>query len=265
MQPSYGILNPRAGEAHFTLERYPAPEDLAPWVDRTSVIRWALAEPFQQETLPHPCINVVAGTHRPGVHGVPRRRFVAHLVGRGFVVGAKFRPGGFRAFHDRDIAELTGRELPLAALFGAEAAALEPDRLAGLDDAALVAAIVHALRTRRPKRDDQAELATRAVELARGDQRIARTAALADRLAMSPRSLERLFRRYVGVSPKWVIRRYRVQEACERVKTGHPADWAALAAELGYFDQSHLIRDFKAQVGRTPAEYAALCAGADKR
>jgi AraC-like DNA-binding protein len=64
----------------------------------------------------------------------------------------------------------------------------------------------------------------------------------------------------VGVPPKWVVRRFRVQEACERVKTGEAPNWSQLASELGYFDQSHFIRDFKDQVGRTPAEYAAWCA-----
>jgi AraC-like DNA-binding protein len=79
---------------------------------------------------------------------------------------------------------------------------------------------------------------------------------------VSSRTIERLFRRYVGVSPKWVVRRYRVHEACERVKTGVAPDWSQLAHELGYFDQAHFIHDFKAQVGRTPADYAAACASA---
>ena len=75
-------------------------------------------------------------------------------------------------------------------------------------------------------------------------------------------TLERTFRRCVGVGPKWILRRFRVHEACERIAAGAPPCWSALAAELGYFDQAHFIRDFKSQVGRTPAEYAAACAGA---
>jgi AraC-like DNA-binding protein len=74
------------------------------------------------------------------------------------------------------------------------------------------------------------------------------------------RALQRLFRRHVGVSPKWVIRRARVQEAAERVARGERVVWASLASELGSFDQAHLIRDFRAQVGQTPAVYAATCA-----
>ena len=84
---------------------------------------------------------------------------------------------------------------------------------------------------------------------------------LAAAVGVSPRTLQRLFERHVGVSPKWMLRRYRVYELAARVERGEPLRWASLAAELGYCDQSHLIREFKAQLGRSPTEYAAWCAG----
>jgi AraC-like DNA-binding protein len=70
------------------------------------------------------------------------------------------------------------------------------------------------------------------------------------------RKLQRLFDDYVGVSPKWVIQRYRLHEAAERIAAGRVADFADLALELGYADQAHFNRDFKKLVGRSPAEYA---------
>jgi AraC-like DNA-binding protein len=57
-----------------------------------------------------------------------------------------------------------------------------------------------------------------------------------------------------------VIRRYRIHEACERARTGQVPSWSSIAAELGYFDQAHFVRDFKAQVGMTPGQYADCCA-----
>ena len=65
-----------------------------------------------------------------------------------------------------------------------------------------------------------------------------------------------IFSRYVGVGPKWVIRRYRLHEAAARVAEGGRVDWPALALDLGYVDQAHFIKDFKAIVGRAPAAYA---------
>jgi AraC-like DNA-binding protein len=87
---------------------------------------------------------------------------------------------------------------------------------------------------------------------------------LARRHGISARTLQRLFRRYIGVSPKWVLKRYRVHEAAERIAAGEAPDAARLAAELGYFDQSHLIRDFTAQVGCSPGRYAALCTASNR-
>jgi AraC-like DNA-binding protein len=67
--------------------------------------------------------------------------------------------------------------------------------------------------------------------------------------------LQRWFNEYVGVGPKWVINRYRLHEAIERLAGDLPVDWTQLALELGYFDQAHFIRDFKALVGVPPAAY----------
>ena len=78
---------------------------------------------------------------------------------------------------------------------------------------------------------------------------------------MSVRLLQRLFAGYVGVGPKWVILRHRIHEALERAESERDVDWAALAADLGYADQAHLVRDFTATVGVPPTAYAAQGVG----
>jgi AraC-like DNA-binding protein len=70
------------------------------------------------------------------------------------------------------------------------------------------------------------------------------------------RELQRWFRDAVGVSPKWVIQRYRLHEALSALERGD-ATVAQLAAELGYADQAHFARDFKRLVGISPSRYAA--------
>jgi AraC-like DNA-binding protein len=105
-------------------------------------------------------------------------------------------------------------------------------------------------------------LADQLVRLAQEDRAIARAEDLARVAGISVRSLHRLFERYVGVSPKWVVRRSRIQEAAERVARGEHVDWAGAAHDLGYHDQSHLIRDFRDQIGSTPAAYARRCKAA---
>ena len=72
------------------------------------------------------------------------------------------------------------------------------------------------------------------------------------------RSVQRLFREYVGVPPKWVIRRYRLHELVERLHSGQAFEGAQLALDLGYADQAHLIHDFRHLVGYTPTGYRKL-------
>jgi AraC-like DNA-binding protein len=113
-------------------------------------------------------------------------------------------------------------------------------------------------------RDPDAERVATLVEWARSERGVVRVDALAERASVSVRTLQRLFDEYVGVPPKWVVRRFRVQEAAERARDGGGVDWAALAADLGYADQAHFVHDFKAQVGRTPTDYAAWCTSVER-
>lgn len=83
---------------------------------------------------------------------------------------------------------------------------------------------------------------------------------LAHRHHVGVRRVQRLFAEYVGASPKWVIRRYRMQEAAANAAVG-PVSWTRLAADLRYSDQAHFCRDFIANVGVAPSSYARSCAG----
>lgn len=268
--PTLGILNPAAGLQHFELHRHAPAPDLARLVDWHWVVRWSLVAPFEQEILPHPCVNLAIearGEARgASVHGIGTRREVVRLEGTGRVVATKFKPGGFFPFSPLPMRGLVDRVVPLAEVFGGAAERLERAVLDEPDDALAVRALEELLRARKegpggPGLDEAMALAARAQE----DRNIHRAEDLARVAGVSVRTLHRAFERYIGVGPKWIIRRSRVQEAAERVASGAPVAWAALAAELGYHDQAHLIRDFKAQVGFTPAAYAVRCAAARAR
>lgn len=258
-----GILNPGAAPAHFELRRHPPAADLADLVERHWIVRWDLRgrEPHLQETLPHPCVNLVLQAGCSAVHGCGTRKFAIVLADAGQVFGVKFRPGGFFPFVRAPVAQFTDRSTPVAALFGPSAAALEPEVLGTTDDRAQIELVEAFLRAQLhgPIPDEVAHVVA-VVQQALEHRDITSVEALGARVGLTPRTLQRLFKKYVGVGPKWTIRRYRLHEAAERLADGAPVDWAAMAQELGYFDQAHFIRDFKQQIGRSPGEYAAECA-----
>ncbi len=158
------------------------------------------------------------------------------------------------------MASFVDRIVPLAEAFGSAGDTLDRAVLAQPDDALAVSAIEALLRAQKLTCDPALAEAMALAARAEADRDIHRAEDLAKIAAVSVRTLHRSFERYIGVGPKWIIRRSRVQEAAERVASGAPVAWAALALELGYHDQAHLIHDFKAQIGFTPAAYAKRCA-----
>lgn len=253
-----GILRPEAGKRHFQLSRHVPALDVAPFVEHYWIVEWDLRgqEPYVTETLPHPSIHVVFEQDRSEVVGVMRGKFSRRLEGAGRVFGIKFRPGGFYPFVKRPVSELTDHTFPIGAFFGAEGEQLEREILSLPDRTEMVACAEHFLRERLPEQDDAATVVGEIVYSIMADRAIGKVDDLAARLGVGKRWLQRTFSRYVGVSPKWVIQRYRLHEATEQLNARGPnVDWPKLALELGYFDQAHFIKDFKALVGVSPSEY----------
>ncbi|MEU8186258.1 helix-turn-helix domain-containing protein [Micromonospora carbonacea] len=273
-----GILDPARLRREVRFRRRLPAAALLPYVEHYWLIDWDLDEPFEQRVLPHPAVNLVfrrdpAGGPASGsaeVAGVGRELFRITLAGTGRVSGVQFRPGGFRPFWPRPVAELTGerRPLPAGLVGGRHPCDGTDDERAATLDALLLA--WHPRPASLPASPSAAGVAAASVPAAdpptaeamalageiRADRSVLRVDDLARRHGTTTRRLQRLFLDHVGVSPKWVIRRYRIQEAIEHAAGGGPVDWAAVAADLGYADQAHLIREFAAETGLTPAAYA---------
>ena len=181
----------------------------------------------------------------------------------GELSGADVLPGDRVA---RALGELSGADAfpgdrvagPLGELSGADA--FPGDRAARTFDElsrANALAIEGFLRARLPRPDPLAEQAAAIVARIQAEPQLTRVDAVARSAGLGVRRLQRLFAEYVGLGPKWVIRRYRLHEVGERLAAGVDIDWVRLAAELGYADQAHFIRDFTAIVGESPTRYAA--------
>ncbi|MEU8253069.1 AraC family transcriptional regulator [Micromonospora inaquosa] len=253
---SRGILDPGRLLREVRFRRHLPTESLRQWVEHYWLIDWALSSPFEQRVVPHPAVNVVFqrdgdGPESGEVAGVGRDLFRITLSGTGRVAGVQFRPGGFHPFWRRPVNGLTDRRVPLPA--GRLAAPDEVVCASGDDERCR--ALDTLLTGWQPEPDPMVEEAVRLAEAIRTDRTVLRVDDFAARHDVPVRRLQRLFTEYVGVGPKWVIRRYRLQEAVEQA-AGTPPNWAALAADLGYSDQAHLVRDFTAVAGVSPAAYA---------
>lgn len=248
----------RGGWSNFQRHWYAdAGPDLAPFVARYWFAAWELAgqPPYRQLIVPYPNVHLsFVNDTAAEVHGVSRRHGVKVLEGAGRVFGVAFRPGCFRPFLRSSVSAITDRSIPACDVFGPDV----PERAMAeaADEVEMVAVVECFLRANLPPYDPTAESVAAIVARIAAVPDITRVDALADHLGTSVRQLQRLFAEYVGVGPKWVIRRYRLHEVNRRLEVGSAVDWARLAAELGYADQAHFTRDFTAIVGEPPTRYA---------
>jgi AraC-like DNA-binding protein len=239
-------------------------------VERYWSVRWDLAADgpgFTSSLIPELSVNLTheQGSRRAGseggvvLTGPTTRRFDAALVGRGAVVGIKLHPGAFTAITGTSAAVLTDRTVPAAEhLPGDLVAAVH--RAASAPLLEQVDLLEEAATSLVP--DDPPEGYRRARRLlaALRDPAITRVEQLAHREGIGIRSLQREFRHWIGIGPKQVLTRMRLQDVAADL-AGPPQDLAALAVRLGFYDQAHLTREFSRFVGVSPARYAARPVG----
>jgi AraC-like DNA-binding protein len=221
----------------------PSP-DLGRWVERYWIVSWHYARPYRQKIVPFPSVQLTFRDGGAQLHGVVSGYHVKVLEGGGGIFGVAFRPGCFRPFLNAPVSTITDRTVDAAVVFDACLPELE------------IPTVEEYLGRHLPDPDPRSEEATDLVATIAAKPELTRVDSVAREAGMSVRQLQRLFAEHVGLGPKWVIRRYRLREVTDRLATGAPIDWSALAADLGYADQAHFTRDFTAMFGESPTWYA---------
>ncbi len=169
------------------------------------------------------------------------------------VLGVHFKPGGAAPFLGLPAAELADSHVDLAELWGRNAGLLRerlvasnPERRFQVLEEVLVQYVRGASQRHRVVIGALAPLGCGSAK---------RIADLAPQIGISERRLLEVFRAEVGLTPKMVGRICRFQRALTRIRPDASHDWAQLASDCGYFDQSHLIRDFLDFSGLSPVAY----------
>lgn len=239
-------------------------EGFADHVDYLWRVAWRVGpDGVDQSVVPQPRVHLVA-EHGPQprlwVHGVSRSRFVRRLAGAGFALGGSFRPAMFAPVLRGDVGALADRVVPAGDVLGVDDRPVAAAILAGDRDdlTGMVALWEGYLAEVGFVADPVATRLRELVALAEADHGLTRAEDLAAHAGVSLRTLQRQFSAYVGIGPKWVLRRFRVLDAAAAARTGQDVDWAELALQLGFSDQAHLVRVFAEVVGEPPERYRGL-------
>lgn len=256
-QPARGVLK-EASSPPFTHERISPDARLADLVEFFWSVRWDLPAPhtFSQRVLSHPSVHIVWEPERMYIAGIPTACFVRTLQGQGDVFSAKLLPGHVSRLLPGLARDYTDAEILLRDVLDARRVdALHAFMQSNHDVTARVdhfTAFLHAFALPGQPSHDLAERITSWIAAHPEALRVHDVCA---HFGIHERALQRLFAQHVGISPRWIIGRYRMHEAAVRLEAGDEGSLTTLAHDLGYFDQAHFTRDFKNLTGDTPSSY----------
>ena len=254
------------GDASHTMHRYDSPADLTGLLRRFWIPVWSVppGQHAPQKVLQYPvCLLVVTGEYAR-FYGVTSGLSTTTLTGDGWAVGVMCAPAAGLLVTGHCVAEYTDRSVDVADVLGGDGDVLvnrvraamalgprstEAHRLA-------MAAYADVLRRFLPV-DADGELVNRLVALVETRSDVTHVAQVCDAFGLSERALQRLVHRRLGLTPKWLIQRRRLQDAVQLLRE-RTTTLAHVASELGYADQPHFIRDFARVTAMTPGEFAAL-------
>lgn len=212
----------------------------------------SFAEPFSIGLGKNPGDNDRFASFAAGLYAGP---VVIESFGGACCVQINFTPLGARRFFGQPMSELTETMVGLDDVLGLEGIALR-EQLGNARDWSTRFAIAETfVATRLTKaRETQAEIAWAYDRITASGGRI-RIASLADRLGWSRKHLAGKFSNAIGVGPKTLSRIVRFNRALGLSRQGEN-DWADIAADCGYADQAHLVREFRDLAGQTPTTLA---------
>jgi AraC-like DNA-binding protein len=227
-----------------------APSDaLAAWVD----CFWTSRDDEgtgEHRVLPDGCADLIFDLHEgEGLAvGTMTRPLLVPERPNTELFGVRFRPGRAAAFLRIPLAEITDARVPLGNLWREDATGEVVDADSMLDRIAILEREL--LRRVERRRDDRVDGAIARIVARGGKERVDD---IAREIGISRQHLARQFLQHVGVSPKTFARVVRFNRLLG--SAGAEAGWADVALEHGYYDQSHLIAEFRELAGTTPGSF----------
>ena len=197
--------------------------------------------------------------HESWLVGLQTQALVNHPLGKTHMVGVRFKPGGTYPFFPFPANEVYNTVVDADCVWGQTVHDLREDLRAQSEVAARFEILEQWLLAQldAPRLHDinGIHASAEAIMQARGAVSIK---TLGDQIGMSQKHLANQFKRIVGVPPKTLARIFRFQHVLQSIRPGQTLNWADIAHECHYNDQSHFNRDFVDLTGVRPSDYVAL-------
>lgn len=274
-----GVLHNSKSQLNYSLQRVAVQEKLSVFIDQYWFVEWNLIDKknHTQQNLPDPAIHITIENGSILLYGPIKQRFTQVLSGRGCIFGIKFQIGGFYPISKQIQSQLCDQVINLNNYFNdlniellhkievtpnlqqkAQLANTFFEQLFDPQSVLYIEDLAHATT--------QINKVKEIVSIIKTQHNITKVNTLCDHLNINSRSLQRLCNQMIGLSPKWLIRKFRMHEVLARLEHQpiSTINWQDYVNDLEYLDQAHFIHDFKSFTGYTPQTYLKQNTGREK-
>ncbi|MEM5479727.1 helix-turn-helix transcriptional regulator [Pseudoalteromonas fuliginea] len=254
-----GVLHRQISEENYHLRRYFPSVLFNGFIEQFWFVDWNLEEQrtHTQQNLPDPNFHLIISNDGVKLLGPVSKIYSYKMEGKGRIIGVKFETGALKELLPLPIEEYVNREVLAKDIFGLDFVTNLISLYEHENDAEVINYLHDSLlpfvqSITRPKKITQ-----NMVSLVKNNENICTVKQVANYANISSRSVQRYFSEYVGLSPKWLIRKYRLSRVLDELES-NTVSILDIVTRLEYVDQSHLIRDFKEVLGITPNRYNKL-------
>lgn len=261
IRPVAGVLRHHQSKQHYQLSRQIPSTSLADFIEQYWMVEWDLVDkpPHIQQNIPAPCVNITFDNQTCQVIGPVTHKFSYALEGKGRILGIKFQPAGFSPLIGLSLDSITDKifgleqitSQPIDVLYNQLILSSNIAEVSHIFEQFLATTSLAACSQKTTKNIQKVNLIVGEIA---NNSSLTRVEQLSEIFALPPRTMQRLFKDYVGLSPKWVLRKYRLHDVLELFEKNMP-DFQQIILDLGYYDQAHFIKDFKSMTGQTPIDY----------
>lgn len=251
-----GILHKKRSEPHYNLRRYFPSEGLSLLVEQYWLVNWEMPEGAHhlQQNLPDPNCHLTYDKGKLTLLGPVSKAYSYRMEDNGGIVGVKFLPGVLPTILGKSALDLVDRTFILGDVLDIDQTGLINALGECNDDERTVGCLEASLLPFSTSVNLELASLQSMVALIKSNPDINRVEQLATETGLSVRAIQRRFQQFLGLQPKWLIRKYRMHQALAMLER-EQIDIADIVVMLDYSDQSHLIRDFKDMLGVTPRQY----------
>ena len=272
LKKSRGVLNLTNNQSYYQLKQYKPSKALQPFIEQFWHVTWDLRNrsPLTQQNLPQPNIHFTIEGDQTLFYGPVKSSFTRTLIGQGSIFGIKFHIGALSPLLQQPLCHYVDKIIELESL-------LEPVDVSNVTKINAVDNVQNQIKIAEAflqnlifnpaspffvensvQATEQTMRVRALVELIENDHSMTKVSQLVTTSGLSERAIQRIFKTYVGLNPKWLIRKYRIHELLTRLETElslNKVDWQQIVHDLGYVDQAHLFNEFKSFVGHSPQQY----------